>query len=290
MSKKGLVFGIQHFSIHDGEGIRSNVFLKGCPLRCLWCHNPEGLKPEIGIQYVKNKCRKCGKCGFVFQDMKKLYNLPVEKKEFFADLCPYGALETVGRWMTADQVVDEVIQDMQFFKRSTGGITLSGGEPMMQVDFALELLKKSKAEGLNTAMETSGFAPSEQYLKVLPYVDEFLWDYKETDPKKHQEFTGVRNEQILKNLDLLYEKGAGLVLRCPIIPGLTDTKEHFRGIAEKSRRMRHLKGVEIMPYHKFGVAKDQRIGRMQQKEYKVPSAGMREMWEETIETMDGRIF
>lgn len=290
MSKKGLVFGIQHFSIHDGEGIRSNVFLKGCPLRCLWCHNPEGLKPEIGIQYVKNKCRKCGKCGFVFQSMKKLYNLSVEKKEFFAELCPYGALETVGQWMTTDQVVDEVIQDMRFFKKSTGGITLSGGEPMMQADFVLELLKKSKAEGLNTAMETSGFAPSEQYLKVLPYVDEFLWDYKETDPKKHQEFTGVRNEQILKNLDLLYEKGAGLVLRCPIIPGLNDTEEHFWGIAERSRRMRHLKGVEIMPYHKFGVAKDRRIGRMQQKEYEVPSVRMREMWEETIETMGGRIF
>ena len=290
MEQKGLVFGIQHFSIHDGEGIRSNVFLKGCPLRCLWCHNPEGLSSQIGIQYIQNKCRGCGRCGYIFKNMHDLYIKTESQKQAYAAQCVYGALESVGKWMTVTEVIDDVMNDLRFFKESDGGITVSGGEPMLQHEFTLALLKEAKKRGIQTAMETSGFALLEQYKQVLPYVDEFLWDYKETDEIKHKEFTGVSNQRILENLDALYKDGANIILRCPIIPGLNDTEEHFRGIAKRSREMKDLKGVELMPYHKFGVAKDTRIGRMEQKEYEVPSKNMKKYWEEQIIAMGGRLF
>ena len=290
MEQKGLVFGIQHFSIHDGDGIRSNVFLKGCPLRCLWCHNPEGLSAQIEIQYIQNKCCGCGRCGYIFKNMHDLYIKSEDEKQQYAKKCLYGALEPVGKWMSVDEVIEDVMKDLRFFKKSNGGITVSGGEPMMQPDFSLALLKEAKKQGIQTAMETSGFASLEQYKKVLPYVDEFLWDYKETDETKHKKFTGVSNQQILKNLDALYKDGANIILRCPIIPGLNDTEEHFRGIAKRSRQMKNLKGVELMPYHKFGVAKDARIGRMEQKEYEIPSKDMKKSWEEQIIAMGGRLF
>lgn len=290
MGKKGLVFGIQHFSIHDGEGVRSNVFLKGCPLSCLWCHNPEGITKNVGIQYIKNKCRNCGKCGFIFRDMSKLHEKSAEQIRGYVKLCPYGALEQIGNWMSAQEVVEEVLEDLHFFQESHGGITLSGGEPMFQWEFALEILKESKAAGLPTAMETSGFAPLEAYLNVLPYVDEFLWDYKETDHEKHWEFTGVGNEQILGNLDALYAKGAKIILRCPIIPGLNDTEEHFQGIAARSQKMSRLLGVELMPYHKFGVAKARRIGKTEQKEYEVRTKEQKKQWERKIRDLGGRVF
>ena len=290
MEQKGLVFGIQHFSIHDGEGIRSNVFLKGCPLRCLWCHNPEGLSSQIGIQYIQNKCRGCGRCGYIFKNMHDLYIKTESQKQAYAAQCVYGALESVGKWMTVTEVIDDVMKDLRFFKESDGGITVSGGEPMLQHEFTLALLKEAKKRGIQTAMETSGFASLKQYKQVLPYVDEFLWDYKETDEIKHKEFTGVSNQRILENLDALYKDGANIILRCPIIPGLNDTEEHFRGIAKRSRQMKNLKGVELMPYHKFGVAKDARIGRMEQKEYEIPSKDMKKSWEEQIIAMGGRLF
>lgn len=290
MEQKGLVFGIQHFSIHDGEGIRSNVFLKGCPLRCLWCHNPEGLSAQIGIQYIQNKCRGCGRCGYIFKNMHDLYIKTESQKQAYAAQCVYGALESVGKWMTVMEVIDDVMKDLRFFKESDGGITVSGGEPMLQHEFTLALLKEAKKRGIQTAMETSGFASLKQYKQVLPYVDEFLWDYKETDEIKHKEFTGVSNQRILENLDALYKDGANIILRCPIIPGLNDTEEHFRGIAKRSRQMKNLKGVELMPYHKFGVAKDARIGRMEQKEYEIPSKDMKKSWEEQIIAMGGRLF
>lgn len=290
MEQKGLVFGIQHFSIHDGEGIRSNVFLKGCPLRCLWCHNPEGLSSQIGIQYIQNKCRGCGRCGYIFKNMHDLYIKTESQKQVYVDQCVYGALEPVGKWMTVTEVIDDVMKDLRFFKESDGGITVSGGEPMLQHEFTLALLKEAKKRGIQTAMETSGFALLEQYKQVLPYVDEFLWDYKETDEIKHKEFTGVSNQRILENLDALYKDGANIILRCPIIPGLNDTEEHFRGIAQRSSQMKNLKGVELMPYHKFGVTKDTRIGRMEQKEYEVPSKNMKKYWEEQIIAMGGRLF
>lgn len=279
---KGLIFGIQHFSIHDGDGIRSNVFLKGCPLRCLWCHNPEGLSPKMELQYFENRCRKCGKCGDIYQNMLLLSGQPEDRKESYAQNCPYGALEQVGSYMTADQVLDEVRMDQEFFRTSRGGITLSGGEPMMQTDFVFSILKKAKKIGLSTAVETSGYSDKSDYERIYPYVDEFLWDCKETDSKKHKRYTGVDNYKIISNLRFLYDKGASITLRCPVIPGMNDTEEHFQGIARLLNEFEDLKGWEIMPYHRLGAAKEKRLGGKQGKKFSVPEKDTVEQWKQKI--------
>ncbi len=288
--KRGLVFGIQHFSIHDGNGIRSNIFLKGCPLRCQWCHNPEGLSGGLGLQYIKSKCRGCGKCGHIYRNMNQIYSQPDSVKEQCASRCPWHALELVGTWMTVDEVLEEVRQDLNFFKKSQGGITISGGEPMLQADFVLALLKEAKTMGFATAIETSGYADWEDYEKILPYVDEFLWDYKATDDRVHKKLTGVSNQKILNNLDKICHTGVCLTLRCPLIPEVNDSPEHLRGIAEMTKTYENMKGAEIMPYHKYGTAKAKRIGGPEQKEFTVPTQDTIKKWEQTIIRMGGRII
>jgi len=279
---KGIVFGIQHFSIHDGNGIRSNVFLKGCPLRCLWCHNPEGLDCRIEMQYFEQKCKKCERCGNVYQTLPSIISKTAEEKKQIADSCPYGALELVGQEMSVEEVLEEVGQDMRFFKTSKGGITVSGGEPMLQFDFLKRLLKKAKEQGMETALETSGYAEPEAYMQILPYVDEFLWDYKETDSRRHMELTGVSNKKILSNLDTIYHSGAKIILRCPIIPGINDTEKHFRGIADLLSQYKRLKGWEIMPYHKMGISKEKRIGKERNYLFDVPEKEQVQKWEMQI--------
>ncbi|MCC8140442.1 MAG: glycyl-radical enzyme activating protein [Lachnospiraceae bacterium] len=279
---RGLVFGIQHFSIHDGRGIRSNVFLKGCPLHCLWCHNPEGLSPEPELQYFAERCVGCGRCGHVYRHMEQLAGVSAEKKESFVKGCVYGALELVGRFMTVGQILDDVEKDRIFFESSGGGLTLTGGEPMRQHAFSLALLKGAKRRGISTALETSGCAEKEEYRKILPWVDEFLWDFKETDSEKHRKFTGVGNEKILENLRFICAQGATVTLRCPIVPGLNDTEEHLRGIARLSLELKNLKAVELMPYHNMGVAKGRRLGTICQQEYRVPTEEEKHGWERRI--------
>lgn len=287
---KGVIFGIQHFSIHDGTGIRSDVFLKGCPLRCMWCHNPEGLNPDPELWYFQSKCMGCGSCGFIFRRLNEVSDEPYEIKKHYADLCPYKALSIVGKLMTCDEVMDEVAEDRIFFTESHGGLTITGGEPMYQLDFTLSLLKEAKSRGISTAIETSGFATEENFNEVLPYVDEFLWDYKETDPKKHEAFTRVPNGRILNNLSLIYSKGASITLRCPIIPGLNDTDEHFKGIADMHKKFPLLKGIEIMPYHSMGISKAERLGTIEQQEYFVPGEEEKKAWKQKIVDFGGMVI
>lgn len=281
---QGLIFGIQPFSIHDGNGIRTNVFLKGCPLRCLWCHNPEGLSPKPDIQYFENKCVHCGKCGHVYKNMEKTSKASQEEKERYVHKCWYGALEMAGEYMTVEDVLEEVMKDQKFYETSKGGITVSGGEPMLQADFVYELLKEAKVRGLATAMETSGYAKREKYEKVMPYVDEFLWDYKATGDKMHEELTGVDQKMILDNLKYLYDQGAVITLRCPVIPGANDTEEHFQGIARILYELERLKGWEIMPYHRLGIPKEKRLGKERHHEFEVPKKELVEQWKQKIET------
>lgn len=280
--EKGVVFGIQHFSIYDGDGIRTNVFLKGCPLRCLWCHNPEGLENAPELQYFSERCRRCGRCGEIYEKLPETIGYSSEKKKYFGEICPYGALEVVGKIMTTGEVLCEVLQDMRFFQISHGGITISGGEPMLQFDFLFELLQKAKSEGLHTALETCGYADLEKYRKLLPFVDEFLWDCKETDDRRHRELTGVGNKEILDNLRSIHALGAHIILRCPIIPEVNDSERHLNGIAELLNELEHIKEWGIMPYHRLGISKEKRLQKQRNHVFHTPSDTEVSEWKEII--------
>ena len=261
--KTGVVFNIQKFSINDGPGIRTTVFLKGCPLRCIWCHNPESKSTKQQLFYDARKCVGCGRCAEACPNGAHKFTDGTHTID--RDLCTVcgacagacipEALEVVGEEKTVDEVIREVMKDKAFYDNSGGGITVSGGEPMLQFEFTLELLKAAKESGLHTAMETCGFAKPEQYREIAPYVDLFLYDYKETDSKKHKEFTGADNDLILSNLRMLNEMGANLILRCPIIPTLNDREEHFRGIAKLAKELDRVSEVHIEPYHPLGSGK-----------------------------------
>lgn len=264
----GTIFNIQKFSINDGPGIRTTVFMKGCPLNCLWCHNPESKSRKTEIFFDARKCvgcRSCEVCPYgchVFTDTEHIFNR--EKCTACgkcAAECYTDALELVGTEKSVEEVIAEVMKDEAFYENSGGGMTLSGGEPMFQFDFTYELLKRAKENGLHTCIETCGFAKWEQYEKIADLVDIFLFDYKETDPGKHKEFTGVTNELILENLKKLDEKGCKTVLRCPIIPGLNDTDEHFTGIAKTANSLRNVLEINVEPYHPLGKGKSEMLGK-----------------------------
>lgn len=290
MVTKGLVFGLQHFSIDDGDGIRSTVFLKGCPLKCLWCHNPEGLAGDRQLQYRKNRCSNCFKCVSACPQhahhlIENIHQVDFQKCRQCGrcvNVCPQKALEITGVWMEPVEIVREVLQDQIYFKESGGGITVSGGEPMQQPDFLFELLKLCKENGLSTALETSGFGRGADYQRMVPYIDQFLWDYKHTDPQLHRHYIGVGNELILHNLDLVYWLRGRILLRCPLIPGVNDSKEHFMGIAAMIRKYPNLQGYEIMPYHKLGLSKTEPLGYEPQDLYTVPDEDMIRSWDDQI--------
>lgn len=267
--KSGTIFNIQKFSINDGPGIRTTVFMKGCPLRCLWCHNPESNSSKREMLFNPEKCvgcRRCAEacknCGHVFGEMSHEYmRHNCVMCGACAEACLTDALEVVGREATVDEVIADVMRDKIFYDNSGGGMTLSGGEPMFQFEFAKALLEAAKEKGLHTCIETCGFAKAEQYREIAPLVDIFLFDYKETDPEKHKEYTGVSNELILSNLHMLDEMGAKTVLRCPIIPTLNDREDHFRGIAETANTLKNVLEINIEPYHPLGSGKAKNLGR-----------------------------
>lgn len=221
----GIVFNIQRFCTEDGTGIRTTVFLKGCPLKCLWCHNPESQNTS---------------------------------PELLGD-------ELCGREMSADEVLREVLKDKNFYEVSGGGLTLSGGEPLFQGEFSLELLKKAKEENLHTCIETSGFASKEIIIKTAEYTDLYLYDIKESDTERHRKYTGADNTFILENLKLLDSLGKKIILRCPIIPNFNDRGEHFVSIAKIANKLSNIVEIQIEPYHDLGVSKYERLG----KEYKL---------------------
>jgi glycyl-radical enzyme activating protein len=264
-----IIFDIQKFALHDGPGIRTTVFLKGCTLRCAWCCNPESQKLQPQISYEQDKCIGCFKCvsvcplAILSPNGKKLEVNFTDCSTCgkCIDECAQNALRIYGYKAEVQTIIEEVIKDKAYFDNSGGGITLSGGETMLQFEFALELFKLAKSKGIHTAIETSGNADTEKYEQIKPYIDFFMFDYKHTGNKLHKQFTNVEQDLILKNLDYLYKNGAEILVRCPMIPGINDTQEHFKGICELSKKYPALKGIEIMSYHTYGMSKYENLGR-----------------------------
>lgn len=273
---KGMVFDIQKFSIHDGPGIRTTVFLKGCPLSCLWCHNPESQQREPEISFIPEKCIGCGWCfencppkGHVMENGGHVLHRELcIRCGKCTEKCYAGANTLIGREMMVEEVLADVLKDLPFYENSGGGMTLSGGEPLYQMEFTAALLAEAKGKGLHTCLETCGFAQLSQFMRILPDVDLFLYDFKESDPDRHLRYTGAPLQLILENLAALDKAGASLILRCPIIPGMNDRADHFHAIADKASKLKHVLAVNIMPYHPLGESKLGRLGRPGQIENK----------------------
>ena len=290
----GLVFDIQKFSIHDGPGIRTTVFLKGCPLKCAWCHNPESQEMRAEISFLPEKCIGCGYCFKVCphgchvmeQNVHVFDRTNCDRCGLCTVECYAQALELIGKTMSVDEVITEVMKDKPFYETSKGGMTISGGEPLSQFAFTKALLERAKKENLHTCIETSGQGPADRLRELLPIVDIFLYDYKETDSAFHEDFTGVPNHLILKNLAMLQEEEARIVLRCPLIPGKNDRDAHLHGIAEVANRFNRIEQVDLLPYHPLGRSKSEKIG----KTYPMVDAGfvdddVADAWLETVSSL-----
>lgn len=263
-----MVSDIQRASLHDGPGIRTVVFMKGCPLNCLWCHNPECNSFSAQLFFNPEKCTYCGACQAVCEPAVHQVSPGVHQVDFekcnFCGLClpecPNAALKIIGRQMTVAEVMDIVRADELFYQVSAGGLTLSGGEPMSQFPFVQALFQAARSAGIHTCLETSGFAPRAQYEKLLPCTDLFLFDYKITGNELHKKYTGVAVDQILSNLDFLYRQNKPIVLRCPIIPGINDQGGHFAAISALDRQYPQLAGITLMPFHDMGNGKRTGLG------------------------------
>ena len=260
---QGLIFNIQRFSIHDGPGIRTTAFFKGCNLRCFWCHNPESLSPSQDLQFFEKKCMGCGACfkacpTGAHQTKDGAHRIDRERCTCCgacAGVCPTEALSIAGKNYSVDELVKQLMQDKPFYETSGGGITLSGGEALLQADFALEVLKVCKENGVHTAVDTAGLVPWASIQSVLPYTDLFLYDIKAFDPATHKAATRADNRLILKNLQKLGETGANIWVRMPVIPNTNDSEQNIRAIAQFIKPIQGISKVELLPFHRLGSGK-----------------------------------
>ena len=267
---RGTIFNIQRFCVHDGPGIRTTVFFKGCPLRCAWCHNPESQRGSREILFDASKCVLCGACATVCPE--HLHAFSESSGHTFdrdgcvrcgacASVCYAGALESCGREADVDEIIAEVLRDEPFYRTGGGGMTLSGGEPMAQPAFALELSRAACEKGLSVCVETCGQCDRDALEAMIPYVSLFLYDFKIAPGEEHRRYTGTDGSRIRQNLEALDRAGAGLWLRCPIIPDVNLSQAHFDAIAELTARCRGIQRVDLEPYHPLGLDKLRKLGR-----------------------------
>lgn len=295
-SPTGLVFDIQRYAIHDGPGIRTVVFLKGCPLHCLWCANPESINSDPELVVLPNKCIGCGKCvdscpkGAVKMDQREGMVTDPHLCTYCGtcvEVCPAAARVIYGKEMTVEEVWREVKKDLLFFRNSGGGVTISGGEPGLQPDFVKKLAELFSSRGIHVAVETCGSVNEEAFSKVISSVDLVLFDLKHLDPEKHKEYTGCSNTMVIGNLKNLASRIAGgrkrpeLVIRIPLIPGYNTQIKHLRSIAEFLRGLKVIKDIHLLPYHRLGEPKYKRLRR------KYPLQGLAAMEESEAEEYIG---
>lgn len=269
MVNQGIIFNIQRYAIHDGMGIRTIVFLKGCPLDCKWCANPEGQKNQPQISFFPAKCINCGTCldncskgaAFKSDDGAISWNPTIcTGCGQCVQQCYAGARILYGRFVTAEELLDEVMRDLPFFISSGGGVTLSGGEPLYQADFCLEFLKLCREQAINTAIETSGYGAWEKLKVLSQYLDTILYDLKHMDSEIHKEITGLNNNLIISNLKKLAKEHQNIIIRVPIIPGINDSEEHIYRLAEFVISLKTVKTIELLPFHKLGENKYLQLG------------------------------
>lgn len=266
----GVIFNIKRFSVHDGPGIRTSIFLMGCPLNCIWCHNPEGIKPEITIWYNRNKCIACGLCieacptkALGFHSFENKY---VEINRELCDLngscvkvCPSGAIDFTGKTVTISEIMDEVVKDLSFYRKSGGGVTITGGEPVFQPGFSLGILEACKTQNIGTAIETSLFCDIELIENIYDLVDLFIVDMKIFDEKLHEKYTGKPNYIIKENLKFLSAARKELIVRVPLVKGITDSPGNLKNINDFVKGLNDKIPVEHLEYNPLAKSKYQKL-------------------------------
>ena len=267
---KANIFDIERNSFVDGPGIRTTVFFKGCNLHCTWCHNPESQSPEKQLMLYKNKCASCGRCK----------NVSADDESF---ICFNDAREICGKDYTVDEVFNEIKKDKCFYDNSDGGVTFSGGECMLQIDFLCKILKKCKKNGIHTAVDTAGHIPWQNFEKILPYTDLFLYDIKSMDSDIHKKHTGAGNELILENLARLLSLKLNIWVRVPVIPTINDSEDMFERMKNLFDNIGYPQKIELLPYHAMGEHKYDALGKSAQK-FDIPDKERMKIFKKLLST------